>query len=472
MANEKRVGGIDFWRGSVLIAILVDHIPGNLLESLTPRNFGLSDSSEAFVFLSGLSVGSGLSAESAKAWPRRGRARMPSARAQALRPAHRADRGRARHFRVRLLGERRRRPDRGAWPLLRVRLADDGAWPASPLLSHQLGYFNILPLYVVLMLWAPIAVAIAIRGPALAGLASGAIYAASRMFGLHLPNWPEPGGWFFNPFAWQLAFTMGLVCAILWRQRSAARDPGPGLAQRRRRSSFAALVDDHAAGFAPGLRDAASLHLDLAKQDLGLARLAHFAALAYLVAIAPGLPRMAEGRVGRAVQASAATVSQSLPPVRSWSAIGQAALGAALPYTTVGIEHLAGLAYTLAGVAALFAFARWIECRKTSVPARSRRSFVPPRRSRSDRSGADRRNRSRCGVGVARVSSSVPPWRRRSTRTERRSRTWTAARTGTLDILAIGSSSTEGIGASAPAQRLSGATRRRADASTTASPRT
>src|SRR5208337_1393442 len=57
MANEKRVGGIDFWRGSVLIAILVDHIPGNLLETLTPRNFGLSDSSEAFVFLSGLSVG-------------------------------------------------------------------------------------------------------------------------------------------------------------------------------------------------------------------------------------------------------------------------------------------------------------------------------------------------------------------------------------------------------------------------------
>ena len=57
MATEKRVGDIDFWRGAVLIAILVDHIPGNLLGSLTPRNFGLSDSSEAFVFISGLSVG-------------------------------------------------------------------------------------------------------------------------------------------------------------------------------------------------------------------------------------------------------------------------------------------------------------------------------------------------------------------------------------------------------------------------------
>ena len=57
MSNSSRIGSIDFWRGGVLIAILVDHIPGNVLESLTPRNFGLSDSAEAFVFLSGLSVG-------------------------------------------------------------------------------------------------------------------------------------------------------------------------------------------------------------------------------------------------------------------------------------------------------------------------------------------------------------------------------------------------------------------------------
>src|ERR1700744_239448 len=57
MENTKRVGEIDFWRGLVLIAIVIDHIPGNLLENVPPRNFGLSDSSEAFVFLSGLSAG-------------------------------------------------------------------------------------------------------------------------------------------------------------------------------------------------------------------------------------------------------------------------------------------------------------------------------------------------------------------------------------------------------------------------------
>ena len=57
MINPNQVRDIDFWRGAVLIVILVDHIPGNPLENLTPRNFGLSDSAEAFIFLSGLSIG-------------------------------------------------------------------------------------------------------------------------------------------------------------------------------------------------------------------------------------------------------------------------------------------------------------------------------------------------------------------------------------------------------------------------------
>ena len=57
MTTVNRVHDIDFWRGAVLIVILVDHIPGKPLEHLTSRNFGLSDSAEAFVFLSGLSVG-------------------------------------------------------------------------------------------------------------------------------------------------------------------------------------------------------------------------------------------------------------------------------------------------------------------------------------------------------------------------------------------------------------------------------
>ncbi len=104
MANAKRVGDIDFWRGAVLIAILVDHIPGNLLESFTPRNYGLSDSSEAFVFISGLSVGMVYAPRARTRGFAPGCARLLAAGAEALWRAHRPDPGCARDFRRALSG--------------------------------------------------------------------------------------------------------------------------------------------------------------------------------------------------------------------------------------------------------------------------------------------------------------------------------------------------------------------------------
>ena len=56
MAGRARIDGIDFWRGIVLCTIFIDHLPGNILEGLTPRNYGFSDAAEAFVFLSGASL--------------------------------------------------------------------------------------------------------------------------------------------------------------------------------------------------------------------------------------------------------------------------------------------------------------------------------------------------------------------------------------------------------------------------------
>ena len=225
MANAKRVGDIDFWRGAVLIAILVDHIPGNLLESFTPRNFGLSDSSEAFVFISGLSVGM---------------VYAPRVRSRGFAPVARGCLERA----LKLYGVHI------ALTMVALVIFAFAFWMSGvddlieahgrsyvfgrpptglaglAVLTHQLGYFNILPLYIVLMLWAPLALAIAMRDVRLALAVSVAIYAASRAFGLSLPNWPEPGAWFFNPFAWQLIFTIGLVSAIVWRNGPPRATPG------------------------------------------------------------------------------------------------------------------------------------------------------------------------------------------------------------------------------------------------------
>ena len=373
MANSSRVGGIDFWRGCVLIAILIDHVPGNLLELLTPRNFGFSDSAEAFVFLSGLSVG-------IVYLPRANRHGIVAVGNACLRRA------------VKLYGAHIALTlaalliFAAAWRLSGVDnlIAAHGrsfvfAAPASGLaglaaLTHQLGYFNILPLYVVLMLWAPVAIFIALKGPPLALAASLSIYAGSRLLDLRLPTWPEPGSWFFNPFAWQLVFTIGLVCAVLW-SRGPPR-PSVGLVALSGGVLAAALIATGAAGLAPALRDAASAHLDVAKQDLGLARLGHFIALVYLISVAPGFARLAEGTVGRAVQRLG---RNSLPVFAAGSllsAVGQAALEAAEGYASPELVHFAGFTYTLTGVALLFALARWIECKDSSSPP-SDRVFSP-----------------------------------------------------------------------------------------------
>ncbi len=370
--KSNRIRDIDFWRGAVLIAILIDHIPGNPLENWTPRNFGLSDSAEAFVFLSGLSVGL---------------IYLPRASKYGLEPVAGGCLKRA----LKLYGVH--------IALTVAALAMFGAayWASgapdlieahgrafvftSPgngllglaLLSHQLGYFNILPLYIVLMLWAPVALALALRGPLLALAVSIGLYAAARAFGLNFPNWPEPGGWFFNPMAWQLVFTLGLVSAILWRE--GLPRPAPWLVTLSVATvAGAALIVTNEGGFAPGLRDTATAHLDVVKQDLGLARLIHFIALAYLIAMATTafgrfVAPVIRGAFGSAVQSLG---RNSLPVFAAGSVLsagGQAALAVTSSHASPGIEQSVGLAYTVASIAALFAVAHWIECRNARLSA-------------------------------------------------------------------------------------------------------
>src|SRR5262245_23591073 len=55
-APAKRIDGIDFWRGFALLTIFIDHVPENIFQHVTQKNFGFSDAAELFVFLSGVSV--------------------------------------------------------------------------------------------------------------------------------------------------------------------------------------------------------------------------------------------------------------------------------------------------------------------------------------------------------------------------------------------------------------------------------
>ncbi len=92
------------------------------------------------------------------------------------------------------------------------------------LLTHQLGYFDILPLYVVLLTMAPLIAVIDRYLPNWLLPISFAVYCAALGFQIIPRSWPTDGQWFFNPLAWQFIFVLGFVLA---------KDGGIGAAVRR-----------------------------------------------------------------------------------------------------------------------------------------------------------------------------------------------------------------------------------------------
>ena len=81
------------------------------------------------------------------------------------------------------------------------------------LITHQLGYFDILPLYVVLMLMAPVIAVVDRYAPQAVLPLSLLVYVVTLAFQISIPTWPVEGQWFFNPLAWQLVFVLGFVMA-------------------------------------------------------------------------------------------------------------------------------------------------------------------------------------------------------------------------------------------------------------------
>ena len=202
---------VDFWRGYALVSIFINHIPGIYYERFTHRNLSFSDSAELFVFLAGWSLGYLVGGSDApKSTPRLifrlgGRAFQIYA-AQILISS----------IAIAILASAAFLLDN---PLI-LEWHNAAAVFLDPvlthiglvLLTHQLGYFDILPLYVVLMVVAAPLVALTYRfaRPLLLPL-SLAIYLAALIVPITVPTWPVPGQWFFNPFAWQVLFVLGFT---------------------------------------------------------------------------------------------------------------------------------------------------------------------------------------------------------------------------------------------------------------------
>jgi len=210
----KRDHRIDILRALALLSIFINHIPGNVLEPFTHKNFGFSDSAEAFVLLAGV-------ASAFAYFPRfyAGAIALPLAkiakRVVVLYVAHIASL-------MVGLGIFCFALQRWGMPILNTPLNIDTiyaeptkAFIGIPLMTQQIGYHNILPLYVCLLIFLPVLMVVARFFGLGAMLATSvATYAAAHILGLNMPAYPGNGGWFFNPFTWQLIFGVGFFTGV------------------------------------------------------------------------------------------------------------------------------------------------------------------------------------------------------------------------------------------------------------------
>lgn len=277
---------LDFFRGLALIFIFIDHIPGNIVADYTVRNFGFSDASEIFIFISGYAAGL---------------VYMRAARREGIVFSS-----------ARVL--------RRVWQLyvahlfLFVIFVAQVAWTSikfdnpmyveemniasflqephiaiiqSMLLKFKPVYMDILPLYIVLLLFLPVVLFLSMRSRLLTLAVAAVLYGVVRYYHINLPGYPPGAVWFFNPLAWQLLFVVGAILG-----GSSRRDPFPiprnkvllGVAVAFLVFALVAALRWNFADLGDGSFDTMLKSLyPFDKTNLSFWRFVHFLALAYTV---------------------------------------------------------------------------------------------------------------------------------------------------------------------------------------------
>src|SRR5437870_8934632 len=203
---------LDLFRGLALWLIFLDHIPSNVVAWGTIRNYGFSDATEIFVFVSGYTAAFVYGKEMRE----RG---FIIAGAHILRRAWQIYVAHVFLFAI-YMAEISYVATSFENPLYaeEMNILDFLKQPDQTIIQALLLKFkpanmDVLPLYIILLLLFPPILWLLQRAPTLALIGSAAVYVLVWRFNFNLPAYPE-GVWYFNPFAWQLLFVFGACCAL------------------------------------------------------------------------------------------------------------------------------------------------------------------------------------------------------------------------------------------------------------------
>lgn len=210
---------VDFFRGAALLIIFVSHVPGSILAPWIPAQFGLSDAAHMFVFISGYAAAIAFGGTFKRLGFLVGTARIAWRCAQlyachiglfvvvAMMCAALADQ----------LG--------GIEYAARLNMGAFFAEPGNALvglfgLAYVPTFFDILPLYMLVLAMVPAAVLLSRVHKLLPIIVSVGLWLAVQVFGFNLhAGYAEDALWGFNPFAWQLIFFTGYSISAGWLER-------------------------------------------------------------------------------------------------------------------------------------------------------------------------------------------------------------------------------------------------------------
>ena len=203
---------LDLFRGIANWAIFLDHIPDNVVNWITTRNYGFSDAADLFVFISGYTA----SFVYARMMLERGfivGATRLTKRVWQLYVAHII------LFVIYI----------ASISYLALRFGDSeiiNEFNVAGLVDNatetlRQGLFlkfkpvnlDVLPLYIVLMGLFPPVLWIMLRQPNWTMLVSIVLWLSARHFGWNFRAYPA-GEWYFNPYCWQVLFVFGSWCAL------------------------------------------------------------------------------------------------------------------------------------------------------------------------------------------------------------------------------------------------------------------